>query len=139
MDSELDNYRWAIQFLPGLIINGERVVDGTYGMGIQPRTAIGQAENGDFMMLIIDGRQVGYSLGCTVADCADILEQYKAYQAANLDGGSSAVMWYRGRLITQPSSVSGEGRYLPNALIVRKEANVTDEDRGISSAQDIYE
>lgn len=131
MDSDLDNYRWAIQFLPGLIIDGELVVDGTYGMGIQPRTAIGQAENGDFMMLIIDGRQVGYSLGCTVADCADILMDYHAYQAANLDGGSSAVMWYKGQLITKPSSVSGDGRYLPNALIVRKAENVTDEDRGI--------
>lgn len=113
-------YRWGVEFFPALIVNGECVVDGTLGMGIQPRSAIGQAEDGTFLMLIVDGRQVGYSLGCTVQDCSDILMSYGACQAGNLDGGSSSVMWYKGQQITKSSSKTGRGRYMPNALIVRK-------------------
>lgn len=119
-NTDISGYRWGLEFYPALIVDGANVVDGTYGMGIQPRTAIGQTQSGDFMMLIVDGRQVGYSLGCTVSDCEKILSRYNAYQAFNLDGGSSSVMYYRGQLITRPSSVSSLGRYLPNALVVKK-------------------
>ncbi len=116
----IENYRWAVEFSPALIVNGEIVAEGSYGWGIQPRTVIGQAEDGTFMILIVDGRQPGYSIGCTVGECAIILSNYKAYQAVNLDGGSSSVMWYGGSQITKSSSPSGFGRYLPDALIVEK-------------------
>lgn len=119
-DIDVTQYRWTTEFYPALIIDGEDVVDGTYGMGIQPRTAIGQTKTGDFLALVIDGRQVGYSLGSTVQDCCDILKKYGAYQAANLDGGSSSVMIYQGEQITRSSSATGKGRYMPSALIVNK-------------------
>lgn len=77
------------------------------------------------LLLIIDGRQVGYSVGCTVAECKDILLRYDVYQAMNLDGGSSAVMWYNGKYITKSSSASGRGRYMPNALVVRKKTQIS--------------
>ena len=116
---EIKDYRWGLEVYPALIVNGENVIDNTLGMGIQPRTAIGQSASGDFMLLVIDGRQVGYSLGCTVADCAEVLTEYQAYQGMNLDGGSSTVMWYKGQLITKPCSVSGRGRYMPDAILVK--------------------
>lgn len=112
------DYRWAVEFYPALIVDGEKIVQDTYGLGIQPRSTIGQTKDGDFLMLIVDGRQVGYSLGCSVEECANVLIRYKAYQAMNLDGGSSSVMWYKGQLITKSSSASGRGRYTPNALVV---------------------
>ena len=118
--NNVEEYRWGIEFLPALIVDGKSVVDGTFGMGIQPRAAIGQARNGDMLMLIVDGRQVGYSIGCTVDECKNILLKYDAYQAMNVDGGSSAVMWYNGEYITKSSSVSGIGRYMPDAFIVKK-------------------
>lgn len=123
--NDVSNYKWGVEFFPALIINGQGVVDGTFGMGIQPRTSIGQAYNGDVMMLIVDGRKPGYSLGCTVAECSKVLERYNAYQAMNLDGGSSSVMWYKGQLITRSSSVSGRGRYVPSGLVIRKASDVT--------------
>ena len=124
-ESDVTEYNWAVEFFPAIAVNGECVVRGTYGLGLQPRTAIGQAKDGTFMLLIVDGRQVGYSVGCTMATCADILIEYGAYQAANLDGGSSSIMWYNGRQITKSSSPSGFGRYLPDAIIVRPAADVT--------------
>lgn len=113
-------YRWAMEFFPALIVNGESVVDGTYGMGIQPRATFGQTENGDVLMLVVDGRQVGYSLGCTVGDCTEVMMRYHAYQGMNLDGGSSAVMYYDGNFITKSSSVTGRGRYMPDAFVVKR-------------------
>ncbi len=118
--NKISDYKWAMEFSPALIVNGEVVAEGSYGWGIQPRTVIGQAEDGSFMILLVDGRQPGYSIGCTVGECAQILYRYNAYQAVNLDGGSSSVMWYGGEQITKSSSPSGFGRYLPNALIVKK-------------------
>ncbi len=117
--SEVENYRWAVEFSPALIIDGEIVTTGSSGWGIQPRTAVGQAKDGTFMFLIVDGRQA-HSIGCTVGECAIVLNRYHAYQAANLDGGSSSIMWYNGSRITKSSSPSGYGRYLPNAIVLKK-------------------
>ncbi len=111
-------YRDAVEFIPAIVINGEDVTDGSTGFGIQPRSVIGQAENGTVFLLTIDGRQVGYSLGTTVGVCADILLGYGAVQASNLDGGSSTIMIYRDEIITKPSSATNLGRYVPDAFIV---------------------
>ena len=114
------SYRWGVEQFPGIIVDGKCIVKGTYGLGIQPRTAVGQAKDGTFMMLVVDGRQIGYSLGCTMEECANQLLKYKAYQAANMDGGSSSIMWFDGEQITKSSSPSGFGRYLPDALYIKK-------------------
>lgn len=124
---DVENYKWGVEFLPSLIVDGKSVVDGTFGMGIQPRTTIGQSKRGDILMLVIDGRQVGYSLGCTVEDCKNILMDYKAYQAMNMDGGSSSVMWYNGNYITKSCSVTGLGRYMPDALVIKKASQLEEE------------
>jgi exopolysaccharide biosynthesis protein len=108
--------------VPGLyIINGEKVIEGSSGWGLQPRTVIGQTKNGVVMFLVVDGRQIGYSLGATMGDCADILEEYGAYNAGACDGGSSSVLAYNGEVINKPStSMASTGRCLPNAWVVSK-------------------
>lgn len=111
-------YRDAVEFIPALIINSVKVTDGSVGFGIQPRTAIGQKEDGTVLLLTVDGRQIGHSLGCTVGDCADILLEYGAVQASNLDGGSSTIMVYKGEVINKPSSTTNAGRLVPDAFIV---------------------
>lgn len=118
------DYRDAVEFMPALIINGKNVTDGSTGFGIQPRTTIGQSADGTVMLLTVDGRQIGYSLGCTVGDCAEILAEYGALQASNLDGGSSTVMVYRGEVINKPSSTTNAGRLVPNAFIVDYAENI---------------
>ncbi|MDO4173366.1 MAG: phosphodiester glycosidase family protein [Eubacteriales bacterium] len=110
--------RDAMQFSPALVVDGEQLISGSAGWGLQPRSVIGQTENGQMLMAVVDGRQPGYSIGITLGDLTDILYQYGAYQACNLDGGSSAVMYYRGRNITRSSAVTPEkGRHIPDAWI----------------------
>lgn len=112
------NLRDAVSFTPFLIVNGEpQIKAGNGGWGIQPRTAIGQTIDGKVLMLVIDGRQIS-SLGATLKDVQDILLEYGAYNAANLDGGSSTVMYYMGELMNKPCSSAGE-RYLPDAFIIK--------------------
>lgn len=118
-DWEQYNIRDGMQFRPTLIINGEKVVEDSAGWGLQPRTTIGQCANGVVLMLVADGRQVGYSLGATMEDCADILLEYGAVTAAACDGGSSSVIGYDGEIINKPSTDMPTGRYLPNAWLVR--------------------
>ncbi len=113
--------RDAMQFSPALVVNGVQLIRGSAGWGLQPRSVIGQMRNGQMLMAIVDGRQPGYSIGITLGDLTEILYRYGAYQACNLDGGSSAVMYYRGRNITRSSAVTPEkGRHIPNAWIVKE-------------------
>lgn len=109
----------AVEFTPALIIDGEVMVDSNNGWnGIHPRACIGQSKSGEVMMLVIEGRLVGYSLGTGVQECAKILEEYNCMQAMNLDGGTSAIMWYDGNYVTRCSNTAcPEGRLLPNAFV----------------------
>lgn len=120
--SNWDDYklRDAFQYHPALIVNGDKVIEGSSGWGLQPRTVIGQAENGVVMLFVVDGRQVGYSLGATMGDCADVLEMYGAVNAGACDGGSSSVLAYEGEILNEPSTNMPTGRYLPNAWVVAR-------------------
>ena len=82
-------------FGPALIINGEVNQEAyTAASGLNPRTAIGQRADGVVIFVCINGRQAG-SMGGTYADVTDIMVEYGAVNACNLDGGSSTVMLYR--------------------------------------------
>jgi exopolysaccharide biosynthesis protein len=110
--------RDAVSFTPFLIVNGEpQIKTGNGGWGIQPRTAIGQTKDGKVLMLTIDGRQIS-SIGATLKKVQDIMLEHGAYNAANLDGGSSTVMYYMDELQNKPCSSAGE-RYLPDAFIIK--------------------
>jgi exopolysaccharide biosynthesis protein len=123
------NIRDGMQFRPTLILNGEKVVEDSAGWGLQPRTVIGQCENGVVLMLVVDGRQVGHSIGATMEDCADILLQYGAITAGACDGGSSSVIGYDGEVINKPSARDmPTGRYLPNAWLVARKST-TEKDK----------
>ncbi|HWQ61470.1 MAG TPA: phosphodiester glycosidase family protein [Negativicutes bacterium] len=109
----------AVTFGPTLIINGKKLItQGDGGWGIAPRTAIGQRKDGTILFLVIDGRQPGYSIGATLLDVQNILFEQGAYTAANLDGGSSATLFYNGKVVNKPADMLGE-RMVPTAFIVK--------------------
>jgi len=108
----------ACEFEPALIIDGEFTVGGWYDWNANnPRACLGQSENGEILMLVIEGRQIGRSIGTDVETCAYILKRHKAFNAMNLDGGTSAVMYYDGEYVTQCSNTNIDSRYLPNAWV----------------------
>lgn len=82
-------------FGPVLLMNG--VVNDTQfssNSGYNPRTAIGQRADGAVIFVCVDGRQPG-SLGATYGDVINIMVEFGAVNACNLDGGASSVMLYR--------------------------------------------
>ena len=111
--------RYGVCFGPVLIVNGEPCeLDSG---GVNPRTAIGQRSDGAILMLVIDGRQV-ISMGATMHDLVDIMMDYGAVNACNLDGGSSTLMWYDGGYVNNCASVIGI-RPVPTAILVLKEGD----------------
>ena len=62
--------------------------------GVAQRTCIGQRQDGAVIFLVTDGRAAD-SLGATHNDCINLLREYGAVTAGQLDGGSSAMMYYR--------------------------------------------
>ncbi|MBQ7921516.1 MAG: phosphodiester glycosidase family protein [Clostridia bacterium] len=110
----------AVSFWPFLVVNGEGMItNGTGGWGIAPRTAIGQRESGEFLFLVIDGRQVDWSIGCDLDVLQEVMLAEGAYNAAMLDGGSSTAMVYKDTYINKPSL--GHERWINNAFVVMPE------------------
>jgi hypothetical protein len=71
-----------------------------------PRTAVGVTRDRKLILFTVDGRQPGYSMGMTTAEVADVLLEYGAVDAVNLDGGGSTQLVFADpapRLLNRPS------------------------------------
>lgn len=114
---EIKNYnlRCAISFGPALILNGNPLVT-KGGTSLQPRSAIAQRKDGAVLLLAIDGRESD-SAGANFKDTQNLLLKYGAYNAANLDGGSSTTMNYLGKTINNPCDIAGE-RTIATAFLI---------------------
>lgn len=114
--------RDAVDFGPFLIVNGKAAyTKGNGGSGEHPRTVIAQRQDGIVLFLIIDGNgnKVGYRGGANYIQMIEILQKYKAYNAANLDGGASTVLVVDNKLHNKPCAYSASGeRWQPNAWIL---------------------
>lgn len=109
--------QYGVCFGPVLVSNGEACDVPT--SGVNPRTAIGQRSDGAMLLLVIDGRQV-ISMGATYQDLVNVMLEYGAVNACNLDGGSSTQMWYNGEYINSCCSLLGS-RPIPSSFVVLKE------------------
>lgn len=70
--------------------------------GVASRTAIGQKADGSLLLLVTDGR-TKESMGATVKDVQNLLLEQGAVNAALLDGGSLATMYFDGNVVNDPS------------------------------------
>lgn len=111
-------FRDAVTFGPALVVNGEAVSTVGTGGGLNPRTAIGQRADGAVLLLVIEGRQTA-SLGATFLDLIEIMLDFDAVNAANLDGGMSSSMAYEGEEILNNCSIKGP-RDMPTAFVVER-------------------
>ena len=125
------NIRDGCCFGPVLLMDGEVNLEAyNNNSGFNPRTAIGQRADGAVIFVCIDGRQVA-SPGGTYADIINIMVEYGAVNACNMDGGSSSVMMYRDErglygeagavtMINNYSLLQSQPRRMPNFWMVRK-------------------
>ena len=112
--------RDACEFRPALIVDGENVAGNSTWNSPNPRAVLGQSAKLETMMVVVEGRLLD-SPGCGVEDIADKLEEYGCVQALNLDGGTSAIMYYKGEYITRCSNTAlPGGRTLPSAWVYER-------------------
>ena len=112
--------RDAVEFGPFLIVNGKSsFVKGNGGWGIAPRTAIGQRSDGIVLFLVINGR-LATSIGADMGDLTEIMENYGAVNAANMDGGSSSELVINNKIINHPVAAGTNGlRDMPTFWVVK--------------------
>lgn len=108
--------RDAVTFGPALIVNGKPSQCSGVGGGLNPRTAIGQRPDGAVLLLVIEGRKTS-SLGASMADLMNVMLDYGAVNAANLDGGMSSSMFYNGEKIVDNCTIR-DTRSIPTAFVV---------------------
>ncbi len=100
-----------LAFGPTLVENGEIVVDTSTEVGramsSNPRTAIGIVEEEDgslhYIIVVSDGR-TDESEGLTLYQLAEVMQQYGATTAYNLDGGGSSTLYFNGQVINNPTT-----------------------------------
>ncbi|MBK9153966.1 MAG: phosphodiester glycosidase family protein [Chloracidobacterium sp.] len=82
-----------------------------------PRTAVAKLKDGKFLMMTVDGRQPGVSVGMSLQELAEYLVSLGAVDAMNLDGGGSTTMFLDGKVVNKPSDPTGE-RKIGDAIVV---------------------
>ena len=79
---------------------------GSYFCDRNPRTGVGIGSAGKILLVTVDGRQPGKSVGMTPLQFAQLFQSLGATSALNLDGGGSTTMWVEGRIVNRPSGTT---------------------------------
>jgi Phosphodiester glycosidase len=85
--------------------------------GRQARTLAGVTDEGRLLLVTVDGRRPGWSVGMTLPEASRLMRSLGARDALNLDGGGSTTMTIRGEVVNRPSDRVGE-RPVSNAVYV---------------------
>jgi len=100
--------RDALEFGPFLIVNGkplEYVNPSVGGYSRAARVAIAQRRDGVVLFLVTEGT---HAAGPNMLEVIETLQLYGAYNAANLDGGTSAQLAINGKIINTPKNIYGQ-------------------------------
>jgi hypothetical protein len=93
----------------GLVKNGNNIAPSVNEI-LAPRSAAGVSLDGRKLLLMtVDGRRPGHSLGVTRPELADLLKEYGAWNAINLDGGGSTTLVFSDpvpRVVNIPSDTT---------------------------------
>jgi exopolysaccharide biosynthesis protein len=118
--------RDAVTFSPFLMLNGEvSNISGNGGGGRASRTAIAQRADGIVLFLVLDGNRT-LGQGATYEEEIEILKNYGAVNAANLDGGTSTSMTVHSCIVNNPTNLAGSHRTRQVATAFILEADASD-------------
>jgi exopolysaccharide biosynthesis protein len=122
----------AVNGGPFLVRNGQPYVDAytegfvhpddpgfyfAFAIARNPRTMAGVTSNGALLLVTVDGRAPGYSVGMSFAEESAVMHAVGAVDAMNLDGGGSTTMVADGQVLGHPSDPTGE-RPVGDAVLI---------------------
>lgn len=127
----LDKGAWNVfSFGPVLVRDGKQEpnLKDTYKVdpinvsisGVEPRTGIGYLEPNHFLVLVVDGRQEGYSRGMDFEEMAKVFEEAGCTLAYNLDGGGSVTLYQDGQIVNSPCPLMGKERSISDIIYVSR-------------------
>jgi exopolysaccharide biosynthesis protein len=99
------------------ITNAAEKILPSFVSDLHPRTAVARLRSGQILLVTVDGRQPGVSIGMSLVTLADLLLEFGAIEAINLDGGGSTAMVIKNKLVNKPSDASGE-RPVSDAILI---------------------
>jgi exopolysaccharide biosynthesis protein len=118
------DYSDALAAGPSLISDGairvtvnEEVFFGTSIPEVHPRSAIGYTADGDLILFVADGRQMG-SRGTDLIDLAEIMMDLGCVEALNLDGGGSSTLVVNGVRLNRPLGGSIERAVMSAVTVI---------------------
>lgn len=105
LETELKNGLYhTMTFGPALVQNGTAETNISSSVsGTNPRTGFGYYEPGHYTLVVVDGRQEGYSEGLTLDEFAAFFTDLGCKEAFNLDGGASSIMYFNGKIVNSQS------------------------------------
>ena len=101
------------------ITTEEEVFFNTSVDGVHPRSAIGYNDDGDVIMMVVDGRQVD-SRGVYLKELALLMSQFKCNEALNLDGGGSSALIVNGKLVNRPAGLNTQREVMSSIAVISK-------------------
>lgn len=104
------------QFGPTLVRDSKPQKD-VKKQGRSPRCILGYYQPGHYCLIVIDGRQKGYSIGMNFDEMKELCIRMGMKEAYNLDGGGSAIMVFDGKIINRPSG-KGDARKLLDMIVI---------------------
>lgn len=117
-----DKTSCAIGAGPRLVKNGSVLVTSKeeefpsdIAVGRAPRTAVGVTKEGHVILFVVDGRQQS-SVGMTLTELAQLMQELGAVDAMNFDGGGSSEMVINGKIANNPSD--GRERSVGASLMI---------------------
>ena len=123
LPAEWSSVTGAVSSGPTLVRDGRPIFNAGEALtpiqlhGRDPRTAIGQRADGSIVMVAVDGRQRGWSIGITNWDLALTLVRYGCVTGFALDSGGSTTIAFDGKVLNRPSDAGGE-RPVSEALVI---------------------
>ncbi len=111
------NLRDALAFSPAIISDGSALDISREREKYTTRTVIGQDADGRVLVFIARGRQPD-SYGASLQDAVDIMLEYGAVAAGNLDGGTSTCLYLGGENIYSGYRLD-VSRALPAAFLIK--------------------
>jgi uncharacterized protein YigE (DUF2233 family) len=126
VNNTLNTKKYIVGSTPLLIQDGH-IVDtllqykSSFYQGREPRSAVGLLPNGNWIFIVVDGRQKN-SMGLSLLELASYLQAQGCTHALNLDGGSSSTLVIQDKVVNSPSGNILHGppheRSIANALLI---------------------
>ena len=121
-----DSTQAEVSEVPGITVQAREGLKEAYKVdglnvsisGPEPRTAIGYLGPNHFLILVVDGRQTGYSRGMAFEELAKVFVEHGCTLAYNLDGGGSVTLYQDGEIVNSPCPLVGKERNISDILYV---------------------